>query len=419
MKPKLSPTSPKANADKADQLTEIYSGSAKTIERPLARRSSGLLGAVVLAIIFGFLSGIVGQLLFFTYGSSLPLFDRLSIFSSSTSPFFISSRTNTSASIIAENYKKTLLQIKPTVVQIFKQKAGTNDITAVYTEVDSLHSGFIVTNDGYIIVPTASIAEVKNLVVRLGDNSLKTVSAITNDAASGMSFLKIDAQDLSTAPFATSNSITVADDIVLIQRSSTGADVLVGNNSIASMDYYPLKESNLLTRSSDQYGNSLLLENAVSPVFDGAVAFTADGEALGLVALQDNASVIILFDRLTTILDQAFSGKEIARPQLGINFIDLASSLNIPNSLSQGFKRGILIYSTDEAKQPSINLRSPVQKAGLQHGDVITLFNGEQLNDSVHFENLLLSHKIGDTITLTYMRKGIEQESKVTLEALP
>jgi S1-C subfamily serine protease len=83
--------------------------------------------------------------------------------------------------------------------------------------------------------------------------------------------------------------------------------------------------------------------------------------------------------------------------------------------LAHDLTAGALIISGDEKDFPSIIPKSPAQKAGLQKGDIITAVDGQTLSSVVKLNEVILSKKTGDTITIEFNRRNIEKEVKITL----
>lgn len=62
---------------------------------------------------------------------------------------------------------------------------------------------------------------------------------------------------------------------------------------------------------------------------------------------------------------------------------------------------------------------SPAEKAGLLEGDIITALEGQSLTPDDTFANRLLRYKPGDTVRVSVMRAGRQQEIKVVLGTIP
>ncbi len=59
---------------------------------------------------------------------------------------------------------------------------------------------------------------------------------------------------------------------------------------------------------------------------------------------------------------------------------------------------------------------SPAHKAGIHEHDIITQVNDHRLDEHDDLTDMLQHFKVGDSVTLTYLRKGKEHTAKVTLQ---
>jgi S1-C subfamily serine protease len=115
------------------------------------------------------------------------------------------------------------------------------------------------------------------------------------------------------------------------------------------------------------------------------------------------------YDYLT---NQLAPGHTLARPALGVHYLDLSQIKN--PALTQ--TKGAWLYST--ASDLAVTKGSAAAIAGLKAGDVITWVNNQKIDAANDLGDLLAAYQAGDKITLTYERDGAEQEVEVILGAL-
>ena len=77
--------------------------------------------------------------------------------------------------------------------------------------------------------------------------------------------------------------------------------------------------------------------------------------------------------------------------------------------LSNDHRGGVIIVNVTDG--------TPADRAGLKKYDVITKADGQDLDDTGDLRGILNSHKVGDTINITYYRKGHENTTEIKLTA--
>ena len=91
---------------------------------------------------------------------------------------------------------------------------------------------------------------------------------------------------------------------------------------------------------------------------------------------------------------------EVERGWLGISMHpvdrDLAEKLNLE------IPRGVLVEM--------VGMSSPAQKAGIQRGDVIVSFDGQEIRDWNHLRHVVGATKVGKSVDVVVLRKGGEEK---------
>ncbi len=72
--------------------------------------------------------------------------------------------------------------------------------------------------------------------------------------------------------------------------------------------------------------------------------------------------------------------------------------------------------NTNGAKIISVVPGGPADQAGMQPGDVITKVQGQTIDGVDGLVAATRLHKVGDVVSITYTRNGVEHTVKVTLQ---
>lgn len=95
--------------------------------------------------------------------------------------------------------------------------------------------------------------------------------------------------------------------------------------------------------------------------------------------------------------------EEISRPYLGIEYLNLSNVKFLENN----FSRGAMIHS--------INDDSPVNNHDIEVGDLISQINGLEINDNLDLSEYILSLNYGDEIRINYFRQNEELQARIIL----
>jgi S1-C subfamily serine protease len=76
---------------------------------------------------------------------------------------------------------------------------------------------------------------------------------------------------------------------------------------------------------------------------------------------------------------------------------------------------GAMVIRDHRPDSRAVLTDSPAAKAGLREHDIIIKLNGTDIAAGTDLTDLLQKHKVGDTLTLTFLRGNAEHECAVTL----
>ncbi|MDD5039752.1 MAG: S1C family serine protease [Patescibacteria group bacterium] len=417
MKPKVSPTSPKNTNQQNDQLNKLYGETLHTIEKPNHQRMRPV-SLLLLVVLFGFIAGFLAPIILFSYGSKIPIINKLHIFEypSDAGYFLIGRRSGSEPT--AEDVAAIADEIKRSSVQIYEITGDSGSEVMPSITTASTGSGFILTEDGYIVSHRNAIAGTMPHVVVTATGARYAVVSAYQDSASDFVILKIDARSLATLPIARLNALASAEEVLLVKNYLPDRDAFVIKSAIAGFSNIHLSKQPALVQSSDSYYGEVVISDDIPSVFNFSIAYTIDKEAIGIVVIGEEATTIMPFEALNPILSMALSSVPIQRPYLGVHYLDLMNAPIVSAELIKAIDRGALIYSADAVLEPAVEIGSPAERVGLTEGDVITAVDGTPVNSEQNLSQIILQHQPSDLLSLSVIRKnGKEETIKVTLES--
>jgi serine protease Do len=265
----------------------------------------------------------------------------------------------------------------------------------------SLGSGFIISQDGYIVTNNHVIQGADEINVTLQEGQ-RTFSAevLGADPETDIALLRINAdRDLPTLAFGSSAELEVGEWVLAIgnpfglQNTVTAGIISAMGRIIGAGPY----DHFIQTDASINPGNSGgPLVNLKGEVIGINTAIVATGQGIGFALPSDQASEVI---------DQLMKHGKVSRGWLGVSIQDVDE--NTAKALGLDRARGALVASV----QPG----EPAAQAGLRAGDVIVGLNGEPVRDSSDLTRSIGRLDPGSDARLTVWRDGKQREVTATL----
>lgn len=255
-------------------------------------------------------------------------------------------------------------------------------------------SGFIISEDGYIVTNHHVVGDADLVRVELMDGREFTAEIVGTDPQTEVALIKIDAKDLPTLKFADSDKLQVGEWVLAVgspfglSHSVTAGIVSArGRGNVGIVDYADF----IQTDASINPGNS------------GGPLVNLDGEVVGLntaIISRDGGNngigLAVPINMVKNIADQLRENGAIQRGFLGIGIQDLTSDLAGWFNVPQG--NGILVSEV----QPE----SPADKAGIKKDDVIVGYNGQRVDGAGSFRSRVASTRPGVEAELEIIRDG-------------
>ncbi|MFM2318831.1 MAG: hypothetical protein RLZZ215_1452 [Pseudomonadota bacterium] len=272
-------------------------------------------------------------------------------------------------------------------------------------DAQAMGSGFIISQDGYIVTNTHVIDNASKIKVTLNDKRELPAKVIGKDKHSDIALLKVEATGLPMVNLGDSDKLEVGQWVVAIgapfglDHSATQGIVSALSRSLPDGTYVPFIQTDVAVNPGNSGGPLFDLNGNVVGV--NSQIYSRSGGYMGI-------SFAIPVNLVKNITEQLKTAGVVSRGWLGVQIQNLDQEL--ANSFSMNKPQGALVASV----MPS----SPADKAGVQAGDIIVGFNNTEVNSADHLPLLVGTTGIGSTVPLKVLRNGTEKTLNVTIEKL-
>ena len=270
----------------------------------------------------------------------------------------------------------------------------------------SLGSGFIIDETGYIITNNHVIDNAEKIMVILFDDTSFEAKVVGKDPKTDVALLKIDPKktNLKAVKFGDSNKLRVGDWVMAIGNPfGFGGTVTAGIVSARGRNLSGSYDDYIQTDASINRGNS------------GGPLFDMKGNVVGIntaIFSQSGGSVGIGFavssNLAKQVTDQLKQYGRTKRGWLGVLIQEITEE--IAETLGMKTARGALVSSATQG--------GPAEKAGVKTGDVIIKFNDIEIKNMKELPKVVAGTNVGKSVPLVILRDGKELTLNVTLGEL-
>ena len=270
----------------------------------------------------------------------------------------------------------------------------------------SLGSGFIISEDGYVITNHHVIKDATEIIVRLVDRRELEAKLIGSDERSDIALLKLEAKDLPVVTIGDSSKVKVGEWVLAIgspfgfDHSVTAGIVSAKGRSLPRENYVPFIQTDVAINPGNSGGPLFDLDGKVIGI--NSQIYSRTGGFMGL-------SFAIPVDMAMQVVDQLKTSGHVARGWLGVLIQDVTREL--AESFNMDKPRGALVAK--------VIPDSPAEKAGFKVGDVVVRFNGKDIIRSSGLPPLVGVSPIGKKVKVEILRKGKTKVLRVKLGELP
>jgi S1-C subfamily serine protease len=312
--------------------------------------------------------------------------------------------------------RATVRSAGPAVVTIINNLNSGNQRVFPGMAPEASGSGVIISDRGYIVTNQHVVEGQRSLEVIFSDGRKVPATLVGADAFSDLAVVKVDGNVPAVAAFANSDELEPGQPVVAIGsalgdfRNTVTVGVISALNRDLGDPDSPALRNLIQTDAAINNGNSggplLSLDGRVVginvAVVRGSNTTGAGAEGLGFAIPSNTAQRVV---------DQLISQGSVTRPYIGISFQTINPQIAALYELDR--QQGVLVRE--------VVADSPAAKAGLVQNAIITRFDGTELNEDNALLELLMKHKVGDTVQMSVLfpNESAEREVSITLATRP
>ncbi len=269
-------------------------------------------------------------------------------------------------------------------------------------------SGFIISEDGYILTNFHVIEDADSVTVTMFDNTTYEATLVGYDERNDIAVLKAkDAVDLTPVVLGNSDQLLVGESVLAIGNPLGELTFSLTAGTVSALD-------RKITMSNGLSMELIQTDCAINSGNSGGALFNLYGEVIGITnakysgsgngtASIDNIGFAIPINTVQDIVRSIIENGYISRPYIGISVENVSE-----DAQSYGLPVGAVVRTVEE--------NGPAAKAGLQVNDIITAINGTEVASSDDLVKQVGKAQPGDQITLTIYRQNATSELTITVE---
>ena len=274
-------------------------------------------------------------------------------------------------------------------------------------------SGVIISQDGEILTNNHVVelaAQGGSVSVGFNDGTTAPAQVIGTDPLTDMAIIKAKGvSGLQPAKLGQSKNLDVGEQVIAI-GSPFGLEATVTSGIVSALNR-PVSVSGEGSGTDTTYP-AIQTDAAINPGNSGGPLVNMQGEVVGInssirtsSSMGEGGSIGLGFaipiDEVLPIVDQLRNGETPTHARLGVSVTDAST------------KDGLLTG----AGVADVSAGSAAEKAGIQRGDIVVKIDGQPVSDASSLVATIRGHRPGDTVTLTVVRGGKQQQIKATLDS--
>ena len=261
-------------------------------------------------------------------------------------------------------------------------------------------SGFILTSDGFVMTNAHVVEGADEVIVTLTDNREYKAKIIGADKRTDVAVVKIEATGLPAVKIGDVSRLKVGEWVMAIGSpfglENTVTAGIVSAKQRDTGDYLPFIQTDVAINPGNSGGPLINMRGEVVGI--NSQIYSRSGGFQGI-------SFAIPIDEAARVSDQLRTTGKVTRGRIGVQ-IDQVSK-DVAESIGLGKAQGALVRGVEAG--------APADKAGIEAGDIITKFDGKQIEKSTDLPRLVGNVKPGTRSVVTVFRRGSTRDFTVVV----
>jgi serine protease Do len=266
----------------------------------------------------------------------------------------------------------------------------------------SLGSGFIISQDGYILTNAHVVEAADEITVKLTDKREYKAKVIGADRRTDIALIKIDASSLPVVRFGDPSKLKVGEWVLAIgspfgfENTVTAGIVSAKGRSLPQENYVPFIQTDVAVNPGNSGGPLFNLKGEVVGI--NSQIYSRTGGFMGL-------SFAIPIDVANDIANQLRTVGKVTRGRIGV----------VIQPVSRELAEGFGLKRPEGALVNSVEKGGPADKAGVEAGDVILRFDGKSVGASEDLPRIVGSTKPGAKVSMQIWRNKAARDVQVVV----